>query len=201
MKTYTIVRTDKPPVWSEIPPLAIDARRKTPVTDVTASAQLCYDEAALYLHLATREADILAVQNGVLGQPSEDSCLEFFFSPMQGDLRYLNFEWNLNGCLFLGFSRDSSTLLRILPEEERAEDLFSPSVSRTADGWEIFFRIPAEFVRRFFPDFRLESGKTIRANCYKCGGRKGERHYLTWSPVPDTENFHTPHNFGEMTLE
>lgn len=201
MKTYTIAKASGENPWANVAALQIDERRKTAYTDVTATAQICYDASALYLRLSAKESEIIATQTGPLGQPSEDSCLEFFFCPMSGDDRYFNFEWNPNGCLFLGLGRNLPTLVRLWPEEERIEDLFTPVISRTADGWMVCFRIPADFVRRFFPDFSLESGKMIRANCYKCGGQSGARHYLTWGKVPDMENFHNPNRFGEMIFE
>ena len=199
LKTYKIEKKINES-WDKVPALQIDELRKTEKTDATAFAQIKYDENALYIRLVTKDSEIIANERGPLCEPSADSCLEFFFSPMLGDERYFNIEWNINKSVYLGFGKDLPTLVRLIPEQS-IDELFEPEIIRRSDGFEVRFRVPAEFVQHFFPAFRLESGKVFRANCYKCGGRKEARHYLTWSPVLDTENFHVPHRFGEMTLE
>ncbi len=184
--------------WSDIPSLDIDCLTMKVSTDVTASAQICRDDTALYLHLSANEAEICAEENGPLGMPCRDSCLEFFFCPRKGDSRYFNFEWNPRGCLFLGFGSGIQDQTRLLPGE--AESLFSPVIRTRTDGWEIFFWIPFAFILRFFPDFVPAAGTSIRANFYKCAEQVFQPHYLSWNPVTGTEGavFHAPDDFGML---
>ena len=79
MRTYTIL--PKTGEWKDIPAAPIDTRLWTPEVNISATAQVCYDADALYLRLAAKEKDIRAEENGPLGMPCQDSCLEFFFSP------------------------------------------------------------------------------------------------------------------------
>lgn len=198
MRTHTISRKPEILDWSRLPVLPIDNLCWTPEIDITAQAQICYDADALYLHLSAREAAVRAEHTGPLGMPCEDSCLEFFFSPIPGDDRYLNFEFNPNGCLYLGIGSGIRNLVRLLPDSGNP---FQAEPRRTDDGWEITYRIPTEFVRRFFPDYTPVSGGTIRANFYKCGDLTPQEHYLSWNPMRcDTPAFHRPCDFGLLTF-
>ncbi len=188
--------------WSKIPVVAIDTLILTEKTDVKASAQICYDETALHLHLSAVESEIRAEETGPLGSPCSDSCLEFFFCPAEGDFRYFNLEFNPNLCLYLGLAGQIGDLVRLLPEAEcpnnSISDIFAPTANYTADGWELFYQIPYAFIHRFFPNFEAAPGKTIRANFYKCADCTSEPHYLAWNPVarPGGSVFHTPSQFG-----
>ena len=194
MKRYTIARVCGKPDWNAIPALEIDEQLWRPPVDISARAQIAWDDAQLYVRLSAREAHIRAEHTGPLGMPCEDSCLEFFFSPMPGDPRYFNLEFNPNACLYLGFG-DGRELTRLLPER----DWFGARTERTEEGWRVEYAIPFAFVRMFAPAFRPETGGTIRANCYKCGDLTVQEHYLAWNPcTSETPSFHRPQDFGTM---
>ena len=199
MKTHTISHISDTLDWAKIPAVSIDTPCQTPAVDISATAQICYDLEALYVRLAAKEANIRAEYTGLLDAPCEDSCLEFFFSPMEGDPRYFNIEFNPNCCMYLGIGSSIQDLVRLIPEEGNP---FSPKASRTSDGWEISYRIPFSFIRRFFPDFSPASGKTIRANFYKCGDLTAVEHYFSWNAITgDVLSFHRPCDFGLLTFE
>ena len=199
MKTYTIVPVKSEWNWDQIPSFDVNEICWLPDVGIGMTQQICYDESAIYVRQAATESNIRAEHNDPLAQVCEDSCMEFFFSPMAEDVRYFNFEWNLNGCLYLGFRTDRELSMRLQPKSP-VED-FDFQANRTESGWEIFYKIPLSFIRLFFPEFQLRSGATIRANCYKCGDKTAAPHYLSWnpstSPVPD---FHRPQDFGQMIL-
>lgn len=202
MREYTIVRKGNNFTWDQVPALPMDQRLETPEDHpVTAQGQICYDDEAIYVRLSAVESEIRAEYTGLLDEISEDSCLEFFLSPMgsRGDKRYINLECNLNGAMYLGFGSGLDTLMRLVPEMPCIE----PKAQRTADGWEITFTIPHDFVRRFFPEYAPASGFSIRANCYKCGDKTSRPHYLSWNPViklPQA-SFHNPELFGIMHFQ
>lgn len=199
MKTHRVPKIAAKPDWDKIPAVAIDSRHWTPPVDIAARAKICYDEEALYLCLSAREEEIRSEHTGPLGMPCEDSCLEFFFSPVYGDNRYFNIEFNPNGCLYLGMGSGVEDLVRLLPE---GPDLFGAVPKRTEDGWEISYRVPASFVRRFFPAFSLAPGNRIQANFYKCGDLTPQEHYFSWNPMTsETPAFHRPCDFGLLILE
>ena len=195
MRTYTIL--PKTGEWKDIPAAPIDTRLWTPEVNISATAQVCYDADALYLRLAAKEKDIRAEENGPLGMPCQDSCLEFFFSPMEEDPRYFNFEFNPVKCMFLGLGSCRYDSVRLLPSA--AEELFNPCPVLTENGWEITYQIPYSFINLFFKGFAVAPGKKMRGNFYKCGDFTAREHYFAWNPVNNpTPDFHRPEFFGEL---
>ena len=199
MNTYKIVKKPEILDWSLIPSASINHPYQSDGVDITASAQLCYDDSALYVHLSAKEANIRAEGTGLLDAPCEDSCLEFFFSPIQGDIRYINFEYNPNCCVYVGMASCVEDLVRFIPEFEFP---FSPKVNRTEDGWDITYTIPYSFVRRYFPGFSPVSGYEMRGNFYKCGDLTNPPHYFTWNELSgNVLSFHRPCDFGLLVFE
>lgn len=199
MNTYTISKKPDLLDWSFIPSVSIDYALLSSKVDISATGQACYDNEALYIRLAAKETDIRAVYTELLDPPCEDSCLEFFFSPIEGDIRYFNIELNPNCCMYLGLGSSVDDLVRLIPEEGNP---FSPKATRTEDGWEVTYRIPFSFIRRFFPGFAPTSGSTMRGNFYKCGELTTEEHYFSWNPISeDVISFHRPCDFGLLKFE
>ena len=198
MREYTIARTYDAPDFSAVEARPIDTLLWCPEVPITAQAQICYDETALYVRLSAQEPNIRAEERGPLGVPCVDSCLEFFFCPIEGDDRYLSIECNPNGCLYLGFCNTGRRIIRLLPDEVKA---IEPVIEMTEGGWSVTYAVPADYVRLFFPAFELKPGATIRANCYKCGDLTVQEHYMSWNPVEVVDpDFHVPAFFGKMTL-
>ncbi len=198
MREYIIKRKTENNMDS-LPTLSIDSIHWTPLPlDITAGAQICYDDSALYVRLFAKEEKIRTEENGPLGNPCMDSCLEFFFCPNPDDKRYLNFEMNPVCCKFLGMCDGNGMIVRLLP----FQDMFNPVVTYTDGGWEITYHIPYSFIRLFFPEFSPKSGGKIRANCYKCGDLTEKPHYISWNEMTsDLPNFHRPCDFGVMIFE
>lgn len=191
---YTAARIQGKPDWESLPSAPVDRVLWTEDAGVRARGQLCFDRQNLYIHMSAAEEEIRAEYTAPGSPVHEDSCLEFFFLPAGGD-RYFNFEVNPNGCLHaqLGTGRNSRTELA----GEDAKAFFDIRTGRTEDGWEVFYRIPLEFIRRYYPDFSFEGEMT--ANLYKCGDKTVKPHYLSWSPVElDTPDFHRPEFFGRI---
>lgn len=186
--------------WEAIKVLPIDEKIRDRVSDATAYAQICYTDDALLVRLTANESEIRREETGPLGMPCHDSCLEFFFSPQPGDLHYFNFEFNPNGCMFLGYGTCIDELTRLIPIENQKQELFDPTVSFHDGGWSVCFRVPYRFIRRFCPDFTAAPGKSIRANFYKCGDRLAQPHCLGWNMVAREGRsiFHTPEQFGML---
>lgn len=189
---YMIARVSGEPDWSAIPSLPIDRVLWTEDAGIRAAGQLCCDGEKLYVHLRAVEKEIRAENTAPLSPVWEDSCLEFFFRFPAAE-SYFNFEVNPNGCFCLQFGPSRAERTSLVPEDAAA--LFAIRTARTEDGWELFYRIPLAFLRRFLPDcaFRGE----LRANFFKCGDRTPRPHYLSWAPVAsETPDFHRPQDFG-----
>lgn len=199
MNTYTIIKKTDTLDWTTVPKVNIDTQLQENPVDISAYGQLCYDENTLYVRLVAKEENIRAEHTGLLDPPCEDSCLEFFFSPIFDDNRYFNIEYNPNCCIFLGIGTKIKDLVRLICNKETS---FSPKTIRTSDGWEITYQIPFEFIRRFFPDFVAVSGTKMRGNFYKCGDLTLQPHYLCWNPISSNViSFHRTCDFGVLEFE
>jgi len=200
MKSYTVKRMVADEDWSDKPIIAMGSSYKDTPDSVKAWAQIAYDDEAILVRLWTEEYEHRAVETGPVGAPYEDCCLEFFFRPMEDDPRYFNFENNAIGCYFLGLGSGLHDLVRLIPDTE--EDLFCRKVTKFEGGWEITYKFPYSFIKRFFPEFKVYEGKKIYANCFKCADKTEPPHYLSWKPVPtESFTFHKPECFGEMVFE
>ena len=201
MNTYILKKANGTLDWASIEKISIDIPYLDTPDDISANAQICYNDEEFLVHLSTAEKNIRAAESGPVGVPCEDSCLEFFFCPMENDTRYFNIEFNMNACVYLGFGSNVINLVRLVPEET-VEEMFAPKINKTADGWEIFYRVPYTLIRRFFPDFKVYSGKQMRANCYKCADLSEPPHYLSWNKIEgEPFTFHKSHCFGNMIFE
>ena len=198
MKEYTAKRCCGMPQWSEIPCAEISFSLLESDANISARAQLCYDNESLYIRLSAQEEHIRAELTGQYDEVCEDSCLEFFFCPTVDEKRYINIECNPNGALFLGIGTSVDTLVRLLPEDFP----IVPSAKRIPGGWETVYTIPYTLIRKFFPAFSPTFGDAMQANFYKCGDKTVVPHYLCWNPVPtDPLTFHNPDAFGLVHFE
>ena len=193
MKEYTILRRDAD--WSAIPALTMDQQPHPRQHNITAQAQLCYDDQALYVRLQAAETDIRGEHTGLLDEICEDSCLEFFFCPMEGDSRYFNIEVNPNAAIHIAFGTNRHNSIRQVGKVAPIQ----PQVEKTTDGWTLTYSIPYRFLQLYFPGFAPKAGDKMRANFYKCGDKTVNPHYLCWNPI-DTPNpdYHLSQFFGEL---
>ena len=200
MKTYISIRKKEGLSWDDVPSVELTERYRTTPDGIRARAQLIWSDDALCVRLRAAVPDIRAEERGELGMPCEDSCLEFFFCPVPGDARYFNVEFNFNGCVYLGFGTGLSDLVRLLPEGG-AEAILCPEISRTGEGWEISYRVPLGFIRRFMPEARFTAGMQLSANFYACSDLSQPPYYLSWSPIEgEPFSYHRSECFGKLIL-
>ena len=198
MKHYKIHKAASFEELKTLPSLDIDYAYPGTPDGIEAHAQIGYSDTAILVHLFAKESFTRAVEQGPYGIPCKDSCMEFFFCPMTPDRRYFNIECNPNGCIYLGVATGLSDLMRLIPEDFENHPI-QPKITRYEDGWELFYEIPYDFIRRFFPDFTVFVGKEIKANCYKCSDLSEPPHYFSWSPiVGDPFTYHRTECFGTM---
>lgn len=191
---YDVLRMDAPD-WTRVPSASLEHQRWLTPCAVAASAQACHDGERLFVRMEAQESPVRATLEGPLEQVCCDSCLEFFFAPDAGDGRYLNFEWNPLGTLFLGFGAGRPARVRQIVRD--AGTLLDVKTFATDKGWGVEFAIPVSFIRLYFPQFALRG--EAAGNFYKCGDETPTPHYLAWAPlesaVPD---FHRRSDFGTL---
>lgn len=199
MKEYGIQYCAREPDWEAVPPLSAEHILWLADCGIRMEQRICYNREAIYVRQEAVEGTIRVECDGILDSVCQDSCMEFFFMP-EGDDRYLNFEWNLCGSLWLGIGRGRDDRVRLLvPNPVKRFDFRG---GRTSAGWYLTYRIPRDFLALFYPSWELKPGQSLRANCYKCGDLTEKPHYLSWNPVNATApDFHRPEDFGKMVLE
>lgn len=196
---YVIKKAEAGANLADFPQLQITYPYKNTPDYIKASARIAYNDEALLVHMELEAPEVLSQEEGTLGHPCRDSCMEFFFSPIDTDSRYLNIEFNFGGCVYFGMG-DGKGLTRFTIGDPH-EYLKYKSV-RTEKGYYMDYEVPYGLIRRFFPGFAPYSGKKMMANCYSCAERTQVVHYLSWSPIDDKKfSFHRPECFGTMIFE
>ena len=190
---YVIHRVQTPD-WQSIPAVELHHTGWLPSCPVTAQAQVCHDGKRLFVRMEAAESSVRATLTGPLEQVCDDSCLEFFFAPLRADTRYLNFECNPLGNLYLGFGAARNMRVR---QVVRDKGIFR-IVPFSAEGiWGGTMEIPGDFIRLYMPSFDFSG--TAAGNFYKCGDRTAVPHYLAWAPLScDTPDFHRRQDFGTL---
>ena len=196
-RQYQIQKITGKPDWNKIEKAPIDQKLWLLCEQVSAYAQLAYDDSRLYVRLHAEEPTIRAENTGMLDQPCQDSCLEFFLSPAEGDARYLNIEMNPNCCLYFGIGTGRDDLVRLLPTQ--GVGALNAHCTRSETGWDLYYLLPFSLLRLFFPAFHPHG--IMRGNFYKCGDLTQQEHYLAWNRVACAEpDFHRPEFFGELVF-
>ena len=201
MNTYMIKRrTGGAADWARVPQARLEYALVQPPAPVTAAAQLCWDDAGLYVRLTAREPQILARFTGESHPVCRDSCLELLLCSLADDPRYFNIELNPNGACFFGFGCGRADLIRLHPWDVRRMLAIEPF--REHDLWGVSYCVPQSVIRLFMPDFTLRAGLHMRANFYKCGDDLCPPHELCWSPITNgVTDFHQPAFFGDLYLQ
>ena len=201
MNEYIIKKVNTTPDWNTIEIINIDTPYlNTNTSLIKAWAQICYNDNEFLVHLKTQEPETRAQEIGPDGCPWYDSCLEFFFKPEDDDERYINIEFNSNKCVFLGTGTNKDNNKRLIPVS--VDVTFEPQINVFDGGWEIYYKVPFHLVKALFENFKVESGKVIMANCYKCTDLTKPPHYLSWNKVEgEPLSFHKPECFGKMIFE
>lgn len=163
-----------------------------------AAARVGWNEAGLHVLLCAKEALIRAEETVIGGRVCEDSCLEFFLSPLDGQLKYVNCEINPNAVMHIGIGegRPNRSVFRELPSG------FDPVHSvHCGAWWAVSFTLPAGFLQEHF-GCTLRSGARMRGNFSKCGDKERNPHYGIFEPYCwDWPDYHRPEMFAKFTLE
>jgi hypothetical protein len=166
--------------------------------DVTLS--IAYSDNEIFLKYYIDENYFKAEKTESNQMVCEDSCVEFFVSP-EDDGIYYNLEFNGIGTCLLGSGTERANSTKadpaIISKIRRLSSAGNKPVKEKEGkySWTITIAIPLEVF--FHHKLKNLTGKTFRANFYKCGDKLKVPHYITWNPV-GTKNpdYHQPEYFG-----
>ena len=129
---YVIHRVQTPD-WQAVPSVELRHTGWLSPCPITAQVQACHDGKHLFVRMEAVEAPVRATLTGPLDQVCDDSCLEFFFAPLTEDARYLNFECNPLGNLYLGFGAARDTRVRQVVRESGLKVELGGGIKTEAD--------------------------------------------------------------------
>ena len=167
--------------------------------------RMAHSSGNLLLNYRVSEAFVRAIAAEDNGKVWEDSCCEFFSSPAD-DGYYYNMECNCAGTLLVacgqGRENREHAPRQVLEKVSRWSSLErAPFDTKAApERWDLALVIP---LSAYFKH-RIESlsGRTVRANFYKCGDKLPQPHFLSWNRISiDKPDFHRPDFFGELFFE
>ena len=157
-------------------------------------ARILYSDYGIHVQMQTDEKPLLARYTEQNKPVNTDSCMEFFIRPNQNDDRYLNFEFNAFGTMFLAVRTN-----RFDPEHpDKNKEYFEVKSYVDDKKWIHQFTIPFEFI----DDIYGFHTKKMYGNLYKCGDETEREHYASYYPLdPNIVDFHKSEYFGEFVLE
>ncbi|MBL4937142.1 hypothetical protein JK636_15435 [Clostridium sp. YIM B02515] len=213
MKSYIVKKVDNDErslqvIWQSISKVDIDCfpwdtSGYKPMTEV----EMFYTNEYFKLRFIAHEKKVRAIYLNINEPVYEDSCVEFFIVPKsQMEERYMNFEFNAFGNLLLGIgsNRHNRALINVDPAIFEIKTSINPGNIREYDGsvWTLEFKIPFEFIEKYFGKIDFSSGYKMRGNFYKCGDKTKFPHYGSWNPIVNEKpDFHLSQYFGEFILE
>ncbi|HHV99771.1 MAG TPA: hypothetical protein GXX36_09405 [Clostridiaceae bacterium] len=212
-KVYTIKRIDKSiandEIWQTVPEADIEfAPWNQNGYRPKSTAKMFYTEEAFHVLLKSFEKEIKAVYRNMNDPVCKDSCLEFFFCPNpERDRRYMNFEFNPVGTLFLSVGEGRYDRKLLYTNWKEAFCVKTAIRKQTPENnsqpfWSVEFCIPFEFIRSIYGNIEFVSGHKMKGNFYKCGDETKYPHYMCWNNISkSTPDFHVPEFFGELVLE
>ncbi|WP_129115320.1 carbohydrate-binding family 9-like protein [Halegenticoccus tardaugens] len=221
MKTYDVKRTERPvPLTGDIGGTPWEDAVVVTLNEFNwyesgpkreATARVLYDSEALYLLFHVEDTSISATTTELNGPTFEDSCVEFFATPVNyHPTHYLNFEANCCGTFKLAWQE------RGWQARGRDRDLVTPSLAAdmqvttsepgptrrpTTDdeSWWLAAKIPFAILHALTGlPFTPDMGSVWRANFHRTGVETPSQE-VTWNPVETHEpKFHSPEYFGRL---
>lgn len=158
------------------------------------TAKLLYNEEGIYVQLETDEKPLLARYCNQNDDVYCDSCMEFFVRPNENDPRYLNFEFNPFGTMYLAVR--TSLFDPVHPDKDKT--YFNVKSYVDDKRWVLQFCVPFAFIDEIFDAHT----RTMYGNLCKCGDETLQEHYATYYPITNEKpDYHRPEFFGVFILE
>ena len=197
--------------WSSVTPVTLEYYMgEEPAHQPKVQARVAYDDHHLYIIWKVEDEYVLARRTKHQQDVWRDSCVEFFFTP-NGDPEeqgYFNLETNCCGVKLFGIHFAGHEDDRLAADDfasiVTANSLKSPIDTEITQPtvWTMEYRIPLSVLEKSAKLERPKPGVTWRCNFYKCADDSSHPHWLTWSPVTNTEpSFHLPQFFGILAFD
>lgn len=199
MKTYRIEKASEPN-WSRVDVAYMDKFPWPRLNQPFSMAQMVWDEQGIQVKMQTDERPRFMNLRDFSEVVYTENCMELFLMPDPvRDRRYFNWGFNPAGAMLHSIGADRYN--RELLNARSWEKLFRLHTEPCAWGWALYFYIPFDYLREYFPQMDVREGMEMRGNLFKIADGTDAPHYGCWSYI-DTDNpdFHTPEFFGRFVL-
>ncbi len=196
------------PQWETIPSIRLENRILTnpsflPKTEL----KIMYDDNHIYVFFKVEDRYVRAVNTEINSPVSNDSCVEFFFTPNEDiNSGYFNLEVNCGGTPLIRFQKSQKVGEIHMDIKDIKKIKIDHSLPRVVDPeiknpviWTLKYSIPLAMLNKYYSLQMPKKGVTWHANFYKCGNETSNPHYLAWNNIthPDP-HFHMPEYFGVL---
>ena len=171
--------------------------------------RIMHSETEIYLQFHVKEEGARAIYDNDFGsKPYTDDCVEFFMIPSDKDDSYFNLEMNCVGHGTFDYGPLGGKRYRcddrIISQIRRHSTLGSQAfgMREGPQEWTVTIAVPKRLYAQADLNLTEFSGRTVKANFYKCGDDTAVPHFLSWNPVGTPKpSFHAPQYFGEIHFE
>lgn len=192
--------------WAAIPELLVSCvHPQSTAHHPRVSVRIAHSRDALHLRWQIDDRYVRSVCTTLNGPVCEDSCVEFFCSPLPG-VGYFNLEINAGGTIHLSWYARPGAPPRFVSEAAaqriHVRSSLPPVVEPEISGpltWTVDVDLPLAVISELIGETVRAHG-SWRANFYKCGDLTSQPHWLSWAPVGDPLSFHKPECFGVVTF-
>lgn len=197
--------------WKKVESIKIEKHMGgLPKFEPVVESKMMYDDKNVYVIFRVKDRFVQSTVQEYNGSVSENSCVEFFFSPDSSyPLRYFNLEINAGGTpLIFYIAKPWNDYKKLETEDinkiEIAHSLpkkVFPEITEPIT-WIIECRVPLEVLEKYSNVTKPAPGVTWKGNFYKTGSKTSNPNYMTWSFVDHpTPNFHLPQYFGTLKFQ
>ena len=194
--------------WSDINSLTLENKIiNNPSFIPKTEVKVMYNEEYIYVIFRVQDRYVRSVRTEINEAVSNDSCVEFFFSPEPtGRDGYFNLEVNAGGTPLIRFQKGDN-IDRVLMDIEDIKSIeiahslpnvVEPEITEPTT-WVIEYRISLKMLNKYYKITMPAKGVKWHANFYKIGNETSNPHYLVWNKIEDEDpHFHLPKYFGEI---
>jgi len=217
---YKVVKLDRPlkidanwnkEQWKKVESIRIKKHMgDLPKFEPVVEAKMMYDDKNVYGIFRVKDRFVQSTVQEYNGSVSENSCVEFFFSPDSSHpLKYFNLEINAGGTPLIFYIEKPWNDFKKLETEDINKIEIAHSLPKKVDPeitepvtWIIEFRVPIDLLKQYSNVTNPGPGVTWKGNFYKTGSKTSNPNYMTWSFVDHpTPNFHLPQFFGTLKFQ
>ncbi len=169
-----------------------------------------YDQNNIYVIFKVDDQYVKAIAKETNGKVWEDSCVEFFFTPVSDtEVGYFNLETNCIGTFLMQYHNQISNDDGFVGKDDYQKIQIASSINQDVEEelnepltWYIEYKLPVAILTNYLPFEQPGPGVKWRANFYKCGDETSHPHWITWAPVNFPQpKFHLPEFFGWLEFK